>query len=143
MASEADHIALANKCHDALIAVLGDGEQESEWITTIAFYKAVQIVEAVFTQSGIPSSASHRGRSESLTRKLGNEPLFQQYQFLLNASRIARYLHDESGKGFTRFTDFIPADRVVHRIIKKRLAPLEQQCVGPLSEKGRATLKRI
>ena len=45
--------------------------------------------------------------------------------------------------GLSAFTDFIPADRVVHRIIKKRLAPFEQQCVGLLSEKGRAALKRI
>src|SRR5260370_35360770 len=107
MASEADHIALANKCHDALIALLADAEQHSEWITTIAFYKAVQIIEAVFTQSGIPSSARHPSRSESLTRKLGNQPLFQPYQFLLTAPRSARYLHDEAGNGFSRHTDSI------------------------------------
>ena len=48
MATEADHIALANKNHEVLLYLLKDAARFPEWITVAAFYKAVQIVEAVF-----------------------------------------------------------------------------------------------
>jgi hypothetical protein len=48
MATEADHIALANKNHDVLLHLLNDVERFPEWVAVAAFYKAVQIVEAVF-----------------------------------------------------------------------------------------------
>ena len=48
MATEADHIALANKNHDVLLYLMKDVRRFPEWVSVAAFYKAVQIVEAVF-----------------------------------------------------------------------------------------------
>lgn len=63
MPTEADHIALANKNHDVLQHLMQDPERFPEWIVTTAFYKAVQLVEAVFANHGHrqdrEASASH------------------------------------------------------------------------------------
>ena len=65
---------------------------------------------------------------------------------------VARYLEDSSaykcdGTGpsvrYRRFTDYIPANEVVKRLLKKRLDVLEQHAVGFLSTSGKASLKRI
>ena len=38
MASEADHIALANKNHDVLMHLLNGVDRFPEWVTIAAFY---------------------------------------------------------------------------------------------------------
>ena len=40
MPQEGDHVALANRNHDTLYHLLKDPEKYSEWIATVAFYKA-------------------------------------------------------------------------------------------------------
>ena len=47
MATESDHISLANHNHGLLLHLLAHGGYP-DWAATVGFYKAVHIVEAVF-----------------------------------------------------------------------------------------------
>ncbi|MEX2286504.1 MAG: hypothetical protein WD648_05390 [Planctomycetaceae bacterium] len=97
MATPADHIALANRNHDALCLLLPHAETCPEWIATIAFYKAVHIVEAVFAIVLSEHSHSHDDRIDRLKRPQF-EILFIDYRPLYAASVIARYLEDSASK---------------------------------------------
>lgn len=45
MATELEHIELANRNHEALRVLLAADDDHPEWVATIAFYKALQILE--------------------------------------------------------------------------------------------------
>ncbi len=71
MSAERDHIALANVNHAALNHLLEDYARFPEWISTVAFYKAVQVVEAVFAASLGMHSNDHKGRRANLLVFIG------------------------------------------------------------------------
>jgi len=151
VAAELDHIALANKNHRALVRLIGEPGAHSEWIATIAFYKAVQIVEAVFARHLKIHSHSHDGRIQDLKRPLFKD-LFRAFRPLFSASLVARYLEDSSArkfgggtssKAYASFSDYLSHDDVVKRLLKKRLNGLEQTALQFLSEPARQGLDRI
>jgi hypothetical protein len=123
-----------------------------EWVTTVAFYKAVHVVEAVFAHHLNRDSNSHDSRIESL-KVADFKPIFGAFRALYGASLVARYLEDSSSRKYYDkptpkiacqcFTDFCPPDKVIGRFVKKRLDAIEQNAVGFLSETGRAALLRI
>lgn len=144
MAAEADHIALANKNHEALLYLMIDPEKFPEWITTVAFYKAVQIVEAVFSHH--PSTKNCSSHPERLNQLKRPEfvPIFRHFRVLYSASTIARYLHDNANHdSYSRFTDYLPAEKVIRKIIEKRLRPIEENCIRLLSSSAKQSLSRI
>lgn len=137
-----DHLLLANKNHEALQVLLsGGGLNHSEWITTIAFYKAAQVIEAILVTKG-KNSTSHDARRKNIRAFLRSEPLLQHHNYLFNASKIARYLHDEQGVKYTNFSSFLPAHKTVEKIITGRLIPIEQISKQYLSEQSYALLKK-
>jgi hypothetical protein len=140
-----DHIALANKNHDALMYLIQDHLKFPEWITTIAFYKAVQLVEAVCVFRRGRGCSGHDERSRVIQLAPFNQTkLFLHHKSLRNESEVARYLYDrESKKGYSSFSDRIPAGEVVDRIIRRRLVPLEEIVVGMLGKQAKAELRRI
>lgn len=69
MAGELEHVALANKNHQALAALLTAKDEHPEWIATIAFYKALQIIEATFAHRGIGHGHGHSKRLEILQNR--------------------------------------------------------------------------
>jgi hypothetical protein len=154
MANELAHITLANRNHDALAHLLPDADRFPEWVATIAFYKAVQIVEAVFVTNLNQHSTSHHQRL--LTLKIARfKAIFKDYRVLLSASRIARYLEDHGDKDqnqnvinppmgvYGSFAIFMPCNEVVKELVHDRLRPLENNCVPFLSAQGKAALQRI
>lgn len=143
MASEADHIALANRNHDALLHLVEDVERFPEWVTTIAFYKAVQIVEATFCHKIGKHSEDHPRRMRQL-KLTPFKPLYRHFRVLWSESTIARYLQDnESSQGYSTYTDHMPAEEVAQKIVLDRLLPLEQTAMSLLSPSGKARLTQI
>jgi hypothetical protein len=110
-----------------------------EWITTIAFYKAVQLVEAVCVFRRGRGCSGHDERSRVIQLAPFNQTkLFLHHKSLRNESEVARYLYDrESKKGYSSFSDRIPAGEVVDRIIRRCLVPLEEIVVACLANKPR------
>jgi hypothetical protein len=151
VASETDHITLANRNHGTLLYLCDDAEQHAEWVATVAFYKAVQVVEAVFANHLGRHSNGHDSRIDDLKRRSEFKPLFKAYRPLYSASLVARYLEDSSPKKldggksqrYKSFLDYMPGEAVIKRLLKKRLDVLEQHAVGFLSETGRNSLLRI
>ena len=145
MPSESDHIALANKNQQTLEFLMTDAEKHPEWIATVSFYKALQIIEAVFARDpDVPSRSDHNTRLEELKTRQKYQPIFKHYRVLWQTSTIARYLCDTTRKrSYREFTDHIPAIEVVSKIVKKRLRTVEQLSVQFLSEQAKSTLIRI
>ena len=141
MPTESDHIALANRNHDALKHLLSDPEKYSEWIATTAFYKAVQVVEAAFSHEG-KKSHDHRSRNNRL--KIDYPDVWKHYRILWQASCIARYLHDNcNNTPFTNFSSYVEPEKIEKRLIQKRLKPVEELIVSKLSDDGKSSLSRI
>jgi hypothetical protein len=144
MAQESDHIALANGNHEVLLELLSCKKHYPEWVTTVAFYKAVQIVEAAIRNQLRRNSSNHDDRLGLLKRgRFKDKPLFKHLRFLLNASMIARYLCDTNGKDdYKCFSDFLPAANVVEEVIRRRLVPLEQTALEFLSDSAKKDLRK-
>ena len=152
MASVSDHIALANRNHDALCYLLKEPQAHPEWVATVAFYKAVQVIEAVFAATSGKHSHGHDDRIGNLkTPKFSD--LFLSYRPLYAASLVARYLEDsgskkvydhvEHSKQYHKFTDYMTADAVIKRLLKKRLKPLEEHAIAILGTDHKDSLHRI
>lgn len=142
MASELDHIALANRNHATLLLLLENANDHLEWLATVAFYKAVQVVEAAFACDGIHSN-SHRFRERRLQNLPKYGPIYKNYSHLEGASRVARYLQSSGGRGYSSFSDFMDVDDVTNRLIYKRLHCVEQQVLSHLSDGGKRALDRV
>ncbi|APZ96937.1 hypothetical protein [Fuerstiella marisgermanici] len=149
MAGEADHITLANKNHAALELLCKSGDYP-EWVTTIAFYKAVHIVEAVFAYQLGRHSNGHDDRLEQLKSKKF-QPLFTHFRPLYCASLVARYLVDfgpaKLGQGrsapqYKTFTDYMPTEKVMKSLVQKRLRSIEDNAVSLLSEAAKSSMVR-
>lgn len=144
MAAEIDHIALAKRNQAALGCLLDDPAAYAEWIATIAFYKAVQMVEASFAHTQTGPTSSHGARLDTLKRTKRYQHVFPHFRELWAASTIARYLTDHySGRHFRTFTDYITPEKVVTVIVRHRLQQIERSLTGPgfLSERARELLE--
>lgn len=112
------------------MCLINDESKHHEWITTIAFYKAIQLVEALLSQKLGSVSTSH---SKRLDRLRANFPhLHKQFRPLYNASMVARYLclpdPDDKKNGTTKyFGEFGPYAKndSVKLFVRGRLMELE------------------
>ena len=138
MASELDHIALANRNHDAL------GEH-AEWVATIAFYKALQVVEACFAHKGLGHAHGHAKRLEILhVRRNGFQSFCRHYEALLEASEVARYLGCRSaGFSGSSFASYMDMHDVIDDLLKKRLMNIEMHARQFLCDQAKAQLKQV
>lgn len=143
MSAEKDHIALANINHEALEHLLPEYQRFPEWLATIAFYKAVQVAEAVFATSGSWHSANHGERDSTLKMERFKE-LQRDYAPLYRASRIARYLEDSSNnRTVSTFRSVYASQTVRDSLIYKRLFTFEQNSRKWLTADGWTALKKI
>ena len=121
--------------------LIDDAERFPEWLTTVAFYKAVQVIEAVFRMQRGRNCHDHPSRLRALKNPPFPPSLFKNFRVLWSASTVARYLHDNShDTPYSTFTDYMPANQVVEKVIKKRLIPVEQIALAFLSESGKSSL---
>lgn len=91
MASSSNHIALANKNQLALNVLVLDGTIHPEWVATIAFYKAIHVVEAACRKLGQRHTHSHKSRLSLVSAKTELQPIYKHFRILYVASCIARY----------------------------------------------------
>lgn len=126
-----NHLSLANKNHAALLHLMRDAPAYPEWIATIAYYKAVQVVEAVLVSRG-RSSCSHANRLDAVKR-IGRPELHRHLRAMWAASSVARYLYDNSKQAsYTSFSDYMDPSQVVELLVRRRLRPIERLCLAML-----------
>jgi len=122
MAAEAEHIASANRIQLTIAHLLEKREQNSPWIATLAFYKALHIVEAVFANDkNIGHSSDHQSRERSLKKTRKYDHLAKHYLPLARASLVARYL-----PGHKVFEDYMLPDVVVSQLLRHHLRQIER-----------------
>lgn len=145
MATEAQHIAQANRNQDALSQLLSGPNPFSDWIAVIAFYKALHIVEAVFhCQSLKPPSPGHiaipDGNQRHVDRNSLTKQLFPQiwrdYSHLYNTSLVARYLEfgpPYATTTYSTFSAYMPHNVVLRLLLGRYLIQLENTAAPLLS----------
>ena len=135
MARAEDHIHLANKNDEALRYLLGAYNRFPEWITTLAFYKAVQIVDALCVEKRRHAPSGHPDRLDWLQRVKDLQPLYRHFRVLHSSSCIARYLSDKASKqSYKSFAEFLTPEQVITQLIERRLIPIEQYSISQLSD---------
>lgn len=133
MASEDDHLAMARGNHEALLHLWSGKERFGGWVATVAFYKAVHLVEAMLARSG-QHGCDHKHREEFLKQKKFQH-IYLHYRPLKSASMIARYLADFAGPVYRSFIDYMPVEKVKSELLDYRLHEVEKSAAKSLAPK--------
>ncbi len=134
MSAEVVHVDLANRNNAFLRTLVNSANPFSDWIAIVAFYKAVHIAEAVFAANeplATQHSVDHFSRNHLLKSKYPE--IWDGYQSLYNASRIARYLGTHAD-----FSSYMSEHDVISVLLGIDLVNVEAEAVPLLS--GAATL---
>ena len=134
MSSEAEHIAIANRNQAVLEYLLHGPATCAEWVAVVAFYKALHVVEAIFSRdSTIGHIHNHHTRLDKLKREKQYKKLFSSYRVLWSAAIVARYLEDRSpttgagaGRLYSRFQDYMPIADLRPMLLDQFLASFER-----------------
>lgn len=121
------HLRLANRNQAALATLISADQTHNEWIATIAFYKAVQLAEALRVKKTGRASTDHKSRNEYI--RVHHQTLYKHLRPLYQSSLIARYLGYVDSGAKTQvdcFADYMSGD-VVGKLIQRRLIPFEDQ----------------
>ena len=125
MPAEPAHIALANRSQCSLSCLINDTEDHSEWITVIAFYKALHVVEAVLARDG-NHSHDHVARDATLKGNPRYDKIYRHYRPLSAAATVARYLASPGGQTYKSFADYLSRSDVIDQMVNHHLHQVEK-----------------
>ena len=144
MPSENAHITLALRNQQTLNYLLAEDSKHPEWIVTVAFYKALHIVEALFAKDmpNLSHGRNHEAREKILKKNRPYSHIWHYYRDLWNASIVARYFFDErqgvDGRGC--FTDYMSVEAIRTEILGNCLAQVQKSASKFLSTDVREML---
>ncbi len=118
------HIRLAARNKKALDYLILANGPHTEWVATIAFYTALQVVEAVLVKKTGTGSSDHGDRNWRLKTGRGLGNLWKHYRPLASASRIARYLQDDYGADYESFSSYLSSEKAEAILVKHHLAQI-------------------
>jgi hypothetical protein len=128
MPSKDAHISAA-KANQHTIDYLAANDEHMPWVVTVAFYKALHIIEAVLDADPacpIKHTDDHKTRNNLLKRTNRYRNLWQNYRPLWEASLIARCLRaNEAAPSHDVFSTYMPANKVRSLILGHYLAQIE------------------
>lgn len=148
-ASAHEQQALRNQ--KAIDHLLTSDEGHPEWVTTVAFYKALHLVEAVFCcdpKSPKKHTCEHSVRNGMLRGTKSFSKIWKHYAPLYRLSLLARYLHHTNGGGgHQSFADYMSVDDVKDKVLGHRLKQIEKACKNrmqkrQLAKKSKSAKKR-
>jgi hypothetical protein len=134
MPSKSSHVAAANR-NQSTIERLFETDDHLAWVVTVAFYKALHIVEAVFDgdpRSPVRHTDDHASRNRVLKTTSRYKHLWDNYRPLYEASLIARYLQFDGSPTVDVFMTYMPRTVVQDVIIRHHLHQI-QQSAGSLT----------
>jgi hypothetical protein len=135
MPSSSAHIAAAHRNQKTIDYLCRGDDVVSPWIATVAFYKALHIVEALFDRDPncpIDHTDDHSSRNHRLKTTQRYSSLWKHYRALYEASMIARYLQeDPAAQTFDVFSKYMPPAKVKTHILGHHLHQV-QETVGRL-----------
>ncbi|MCI0640660.1 MAG: hypothetical protein L0Y70_16420 [Gemmataceae bacterium] len=127
MPSQAAHLELAQRNQFLINHLVKDIDHFADWVTTVAFYRALHLVEAVFAaDSNIKHGGDHGNRLHLLKTNRKYLAIYKAYQPLWSASVVARYLEDkQSATEVSSFSKYLTAPEVRATILNHYLRKVE------------------
>ncbi len=111
MPNKASHLCVVKENSAAIDWLRQANPPIPQWVVTVAFYKALHIVEAVFiadNSSPIKHADDHQQRNHVLKSHRRYQHLWKHYRPLWNDSLIARYLQgNEETETYIGFADYM------------------------------------
>jgi hypothetical protein len=128
MPSKESHCHAALENNAALQYLLLRIEDYPQWVVTVAFYKALHIVEAMFAadrKSTKKDTDNHETRNRLLKTERRYQKIWGHYRVLWNDSLVARYLKEgetfDSKNPPFKFLSYVPADKILSQHINHHL----------------------
>lgn len=129
MPSEQSHLSLANHNQDLLDTLVLDIKRFPDWAATVAFYKALHVVEAALAcENPARHGMDHSARERLLKTDRRYQAIYRHYRPLYAASMVARYMEDNQ----TDFTSYLTPDQVIGTLLKYRLHEVEKSAMRKL-----------
>jgi hypothetical protein len=123
MPNEKSHLALANHNQELLDKLVAEIDKSPDWTATVAFYKALHVVEAAFAcENPTRHGTDHPSRECILKSDKKYESIYRHYRVLYAASMVARYMQDNE----TDFTSYLSPRQVIDTLLKHRLLEVEK-----------------
>ena len=145
MPNKAEHLALAEHNQGVIDYLKLEAARHPDWIATVAFYKALHLVEALFTRfTTIKHGGNHVVREETMKKDRRYDNIFPHYKVLKEVSCVARYLASDGShpRHFSTFTDYLTVDEVLSDILEHRLHQIEESVKRLLSPVKKKTKRR-
>jgi len=99
----------------------------AHWVITVAFYKALHLVEAAFSREKRSfHSADHYERNQRLKSIKKYEHIWKHYRPLFEESLVARYLVASNSE--TNFNTYLSGSSVRTTFIDHHLRQIENSC---------------
>lgn len=137
MPSKQAHLTAA-KQNQVTLDYLLKNDDHLAWAATVAFYKAMHIIEAVFAgdaQSLVAHTDDHKVRNRILKTTNRYRQLWRMYRPLWEASLIARYLRsDDHAPTYEIFSQYMNRDDVEQRVVGHYLAQIEKSAATLLGD---------
>jgi hypothetical protein len=140
MPSKDAHLAAARENQRAIDYLSERLDQFPGWTATIAFYKALHVVEALFAVDGAAGSG-HTDKHEIRNRVLKTTTRYQQiwknYRELFQTSLIARYLRaNENGPEYEIFSRYMPPEAVKKLVLGHWLLQVQKSAAHLAGEES-------
>jgi len=128
MPCDSEHLALAAHNQDLINHLIPSLDRFADWVTVVAFYKAVHIVEAVFFKSHPEKHGRNHENREYLLKATNHyQQIYRFYRPLWSASTVARYLEDHTTRTeYGSFAEYMTPAIVQSRILGHYLVQLEK-----------------
>ncbi len=128
MPSNAAHMAAARENQRAIDYLSERLDTFPAWVTVVAFYKALHLVEALFALDGTEGGHTddHRTRNAVLKSDKRYQHIWKSYRPLYQASLIARYLREnDRAPDYEVFSRFMPPEKVKSIVLGHYLRQVE------------------
>lgn len=134
MPSKAAHTQAARENQRAIDYLSEKIDEFPQWVTTIAFYKALHIVEAILAAEGRHCD-DHAARNLLLKTTRRFQHIWKHYRPLFNDSLIARYLREDGNSPtYDVFATYLSPGEVRAQVLGHRLRQIEQSARTLLGE---------
>ena len=121
------HLRLAEHNQQTIAHLAKGFTMFSDWITTVAFYRALHLVEAAFAcDSQVLHRSDHTRRNRVLKKNPKYQTLYRFYRRLWQASNVARYLERQGKSAVATFASYMTPEDVKNDVLGDWLPKIEK-----------------
>jgi hypothetical protein len=130
MPSKDAHLSAARRNEATLRFLLSGADEHLAWVATVAFYKALHIIEAVFASDSALTedhTDDHKRRNNLLKTTVRYQQLWRMYRPLFEVSLNARYLRaNDNAPTHEIFERYMPRANVESTVLNHYLLQVER-----------------